>query len=197
MPTTLLPGFTDLTHDSQKTFRALLMALSSPGEIGEIAVDIVQPEGLTASCAVACLTLIDFETTVWLQPAVPGAVEDWLRFHTGCVFTELPEQADFAVISELEGLRLDQFGWGSAEMPSDSATLLIQVESLQGGPAVTLQGPGILSSREISPAVGPSFWRQWRENHGAYPRGVDVFLLAGRQVVGLPRSVQAELGREA
>ncbi|MEL6471015.1 MAG: phosphonate C-P lyase system protein PhnH [Cyanobacteria bacterium J06623_4] len=196
MPTTLLPGFTDLTHDSQKAFRALLMALSSPGEIGEIAVDIVQPEGLTASCAVACLTLIDFETTVWLQPAMPSAVKDWLRFHTGCVFTEVPGQADFAIVSEQENFCLDQFSWGSAEMPSLSATLLIQVESLQGGPAVVLQGPGILSSREISPAVGASFWRQWQENHGAYPRGVDCFLFAGRQVVGLPRSVHAEFGRE-
>ncbi|MEL6261397.1 MAG: phosphonate C-P lyase system protein PhnH [Cyanobacteria bacterium J06626_6] len=196
MPTTLLPGFSDLTQDSQKTFRALLAALSSPGDVRDIAVEMVHPEGLTASCAAACLALIDFETTVWLQPAVPSAVSDWLRFHTGCAFTEEPERANFAIVSNPDVLCLDCFSWGSAEAPELSATVLIQVEGWQHGPNVVLRGPGVLSSRSISPAVSLAFWQQWRENHRAYPRGVDCFLFAEQQVMGLPRSAQAQLSEE-
>ena len=74
---TQLPGFADPVHDSQQTFRALLDALAQPG-LYQTTVAVAPPAGLTPSCAAAALTLLDLETTVWLQPGLPQAVPDWL-----------------------------------------------------------------------------------------------------------------------
>ena len=70
MLTTQLPGFIDITRDSQKTFRTLLEALSERGLAREMTVAIAPPEGMTKPCAAACLTLLDLETVVWLSARV-------------------------------------------------------------------------------------------------------------------------------
>lgn len=191
MLTTTLPGFEDLTRDSQKTFRALLSALSEPGKVMDLPAKVGVPEGMNLACAAACLTLIDFETTVWLQAGFSSAVKDWLRFHTGCSFVKNPADADFAVVKDLQAVSLPQFCWGTAEVPESSTTLLVQVESLTEGEFVVLSGPGILGERTVAPSVSSSFWQLWMENHAAHPRGVDCFFLSRSEVVGLPRSVRA------
>lgn len=196
MLTTLLPGFENLTRDSQQTFRALLTALAEPGKVREIGVELMPPAALNAGCGAACLSLIDFETVVWLQPTLPDEVRDWLRFHTGCRFTEDERQANFAVIDDPVDLVIKDFCWGSAESPESSTTLLIQASFQAGiaesGSRVQLSGPGILRSRTVTWELPAIFWQQWRDNHSAYPRGVDCFLFNGRRVLGLPRTVQIE-----
>ena len=205
MPTTLLPGFEEITRDSQQTFRTLLTALSEPGKKLEIPVSLTPPAGLTPACAAACLTLMDLETTVWIQPDLQAdsdrtvndhAVRNWLRFHTGCRFVDAPTAATFAVIVDIESLSLNAFNWGSPETPEASTTLLIQLSSLQTGEPVMLSGPGILSDRQISPALPTGFWSQWADNHQAYPRGVDCFLFDQQAVLGLPRTAQAKQGEK-
>lgn len=193
MLTTQLPGLNDLTRDAQTTFRALLEGLSEPGETREIAVGVTPPTGMTAACGAACLTLLDLETIVWLQPGFSPDVQGWLRFHTGCRFVATPSEAMFAVVHTLSEMALDEFCWGSAEAPESSATLLAQVETLEGGHDIVLTGPGILNERTISPAVPLSFWQSWPRNQEAYPRGVDVFLFDSESVMGLPRTVCARL----
>lgn len=194
MLTTLLPGFENLTRDSQQTFRALLTALSEPGRAQEIVVPMTPPGELNAGCAAACLSLIDFETVVWLQPTQSSEVRDWLRFHTGCQFTEDERQADFAVINDPVDLVIKDFCWGSAETPEASTTLLIQVDFQEGSAAIgsrmQLSGPGILRSRTVTWDLPAIFWQQWQGNYNAYPRGVDCFLFDQRRVLGLPRTVQ-------
>ncbi|MEL6814767.1 MAG: phosphonate C-P lyase system protein PhnH [Cyanobacteria bacterium J06598_3] len=192
MLTTQLPGFSEITRDSQETFRALLEALSQPGKTYEPSVQLTPPKGLTLACAAACLTLLDLESRVWLQPGFSADVEGWLQFHTGCRFSAEPDEVAFAVIHDLSALALDEFSWGSAEAPEASATLLVQVGALAGGLSVMLRGPGILQAREISPEVPASFWTEWQRNHRAYPRGLDVFLFGGKTVMGLPRTVAAQ-----
>ncbi|MEO0768295.1 MAG: phosphonate C-P lyase system protein PhnH [Cyanobacteria bacterium J06649_4] len=191
MLTVQLPGFENLTRDSQKTFRALLEALSLPGKTLEIEVTLKAPEGLTIACAAACLTLMDLETDVWLQPEISTDIRDWIQFHTGCVFVESPEKAAFAVIQNADLLYLEQFYWGSAEKPEVSTTLLVQVNELAGGMLVTLTGPGISHENIVSPKLHSHFWQQWQQNHAAYPQGIDVFLFKARSVLGLPRSTYA------
>ena len=190
---TQLPGFENLTRDSQQTFRALLNALSSPGKISEINVDLQVPEGLTPACGAACLTLIDLETAVWLQPVFSFDVQDWLRFHTGCAFVASPKRAAFAVVYDADSLDLEQFYGGSAQTPESSTTLLVQVNSLRGSRSVKLTGPGILHENDISPALPESFWTAWQNNYAAYPQGVDVFLFEDSSVMGLPRTVSARI----
>lgn len=192
MLTTQLPGFEEITRDSQQTFRALLEALSDPGNPREMTVTLTPPEGLTLPCAAACLTLLDLETMVWLQPGFPEEVQGWLRFHTGCRFATTPAEAAFAVVHTLAEIALDELCWGSAESPEASATLLAQVSALSGADEVVLTGPGLLASRTISPAVPMSFWHEWQRNHTAYPQGMDVFLFDEQSVMGLPRTSHAQ-----
>ena len=181
------PGFTDITHDAQKTFRALLSALSEPGLAHEVAVAVSPPNGMNIPCAAACLTLLDLETVVWLQPGFSESVRSWLQFHTGCRFADDASEASFVVIHDLAEIVLSKFYWGSSEMPEQSATLLVQVSALQGGHEVVLTGPGILDTRLVSPVLPTRFWQDWPHNH----RGIDVFLFDDRAVMGLPRTASS------
>ncbi|MEL6940681.1 MAG: phosphonate C-P lyase system protein PhnH [Cyanobacteria bacterium J06598_1] len=192
MITTQLPGFENLTRDSQKTFRSLLEALSTPGQFLKIDVPLQVPTDLSTACGAACLTLMDLEANVWLQPGFPTAVQDWLRFHTGCLFVENPSEATFAVVNNIDTLTLEQFCWGSAETPESSTTLLVQLETLHDSRPVTISGPGIFQQATISPNLPQQFWEQWQHNHAAYPQGIDVFLFAGQAVMGLPRTVRIQ-----
>lgn len=192
MLTTQLSGFIDITRDSQKTFRTLLEALSEPGLAREVAVAITPPDGMTRPCAAACLTLLDLETVVWLQPRFSEDVQSWLRFHTGCRFTSALNEASFVVVHNLAEIALSDLCWGSAETPELSATLLAQVTALQGDHKVVLTGPGILDERIISLALPTRFWQDWLRNHAAYPRGVDMFLFDDRAVMGLPRTTSVQ-----
>jgi alpha-D-ribose 1-methylphosphonate 5-triphosphate synthase subunit PhnH len=192
-----LPGFRDPVHDAQETFLALLNANSRPGIIikiiNSVAANVTPESGLTPATSAACLTLLDLEVKVWLQPCFDNKLKAWLLFHTGCCFTERCWQADFAIIGDLNTLpELSSFNNGTVEKPEDSTTLLIQVNSLEGGKTLHLSGPGILSKQEIAPQLPNDFWEQWDKRHQAYPLGVDVFLFSLDSVIGLPRTVQVE-----
>lgn len=189
--TTTIPGFADITRDSQQTFRALLTSLSEPGKIKDISCPLSTPAELSLAFGATCLTLIDFETPVWLQPAFSEETKGWLRFHTGCQFTHSKKQADFALMKDLDAIDLSAFRWGSAEAPEESTTLLLQLETLSGDEQVALHGPGIQTQRSVSPLLPQQFWQQWALNHDSYPTGIDCFLFQGQQVMGLPRSVSA------
>ncbi|WP_121968112.1 phosphonate C-P lyase system protein PhnH [Leptolyngbya sp. BC1307] len=190
MVTTTLPGLGDPVHDAQRTFRALLEAIAHPGQLYTPEVNLSSPTGLMPICAAACLTLLDLETTVWLQPSLPAGIKDWLRFHTGCQFTESSKAADFAIIGDacLQP-ELKAFNWGSAEDPEQSTTLLMQVEDFASGTAQQLSGAGILDSVSFAPKLPEAFWKQRLQD--AYPQGIDCFLFTQRSVVGLPRTVRA------
>lgn len=189
LPTTTLPGFQNAVHEAQRTFRSLLEALSHPGQPYQPNVNITPPAGLTPTCAAACLTLIDLETVVWLQPSLSADVQNWLRFHTGCRFTQDPSSATFAVIETFSAdLTLEDFNWGSAEEPEQSTTLLIQIKDLASGEPKTLSGPGILGNISFVPTLPDTFWTQWVQNNAAYPLGLDCFLFTDDAVTGLPRT---------
>lgn len=187
---TQLPGFSDLVHDAQSTFRALLEALSQPGKPQQIEAQVTSPIGLTPACAAACLTLLDLETQVWLSPDFDPQVKGWLLFHSGCRFTENPQTANFAVIKDASAMpKLSMFNQGTAVEPETSTTLLVQGSNWQGGKPVVLRGPGILESRAIGLSSLPDFfWSEWATNVSGYPLGVDIYFFTEDAVVGLPRT---------
>lgn len=185
---TQLPGFKNLTHDSQQTFRALLNALSRPGTVQDT-VDITPPKGLVPSCAAAALTLFDLETAVWLQPGLSKDARGWLLFHTGCQFTDHPQAADFALVWDVNALpKLSSFNWGTPEYPESSTSLLLQLSALSGGNPVTLKGPGILEEVSVEMPLSTAFWQQWQAMTAQYPLGLDSWYFSGHQVLGLPRT---------
>ncbi|MEB3277479.1 MAG: phosphonate C-P lyase system protein PhnH [Lyngbya sp.] len=194
METTQFPGLKDRVHDAQITFRTLLNALSYPGTSREICIQLTPPPGLTLACAAASLTLLDLETTVWLSSEFDSEVKSWLKFHTGCHFTNHPQDANFGIIHNINNREpLSSFNWGTAEQPERSTTLLIQFEALENSEFIRLNGPGISGEKSVKLPLSASFLQEWEENHQSYPLGVDVFLFGENTVIGLPRTTNLSL----
>lgn len=187
-----LPGFKDPVHDAQTTFRSLLEALANPGSKCQITASVKAPVGLSPACAAACLTLLDLETQVWLQPTLEEDVRNWLLFHTGCRFTTEPQTANFAIINNCQFMpSLSAFNQGTDEEPEASTTLLIQVENFESGHSVKLTGPGIKSERVLTvKGLSSTFWENLTKNIRNYPLGTDIFLFTAETVVGLPRTTK-------
>lgn len=189
----IAPGFSDPVFQSQGAFRALLTALSEPGTLQRVAAEIAPPEGLATATATALLTLADYETPVWLPEALrDGPAGAWLRFHCGAALVDDPAGAAFAVIDGTDDEpKLFAFNLGTDQFPDRSTTVIVQVTALEGGPTLTLSGPGIDGTRTIAPqGLRPGFTAELRENNALYPLGVDVVLAHGERLIGLPRSTQ-------
>ena len=186
------PAFPEPVLDSQRTFRAVLEAMSHPGMVVSLPPFGSPPPGLAAAAVATVLTLVDFDTPLWLDPAASSAA-DFFRFHCNCRVAEAPEDASFALIADPSQMpRLSAFRAGSDEFPDRSATLVLQVDAFaeQGR---RFRGPGIRNAIAFSARPLPAdFDQQWRDNMALYPRGVDLIMASDRAVAALPRSSQME-----
>jgi alpha-D-ribose 1-methylphosphonate 5-triphosphate synthase subunit PhnH len=187
----LVPGFSDPVLASQAVFRTVMEAMARPGQIAEIDVVIAPPAPLGIAAAALALTLLDFETPVWLDRTLAAEVDGWLKFHTGAPRAADPAAAAFAFIAEPAAMpAFDTFGLGSVEYPDGSTTLVLEVETLTDGDAFRLSGPGIKGSRSLAAAPLPAdLAARMAENRARFPRGVDLVLTCGRRLAALPRSV--------
>lgn len=179
-------------YESQAIFRAVMDAFAAPGRrLTAPAVD--GPDGLVPAAAAILRSLADFETPVWLDP--PFATQDvkqWLQFNTGAPLARDRTDAAFAVVSgDAPRLALDRFAAGSAEYPDRSATVIVQIDSLDDGDTYELRGPGIKETRTIAARALPvDFEAACAANHALFPCGADLLLVAGHTIVALPRSIQ-------
>ena len=74
-------------------------------EGARIAADLSPPAPLAPAAAATLLTLVDFETPLWLDPAAATpAVLAWTRFHCGAPVVDAPEPARFAVVTDPDAL---------------------------------------------------------------------------------------------
>lgn len=191
----LMPGLADPVHDAQRHFRGLLTALAHPGRAVTLAGAPEGPRPLDPATTAAALTLLDGDTPLWIDwIADTPPLRTYLKFHCGCPIIEHSPVAAFGLITDPANMpRLALFAQGVDQYPDRAATLLLQVPGLEGGPVVTLRGPGIQGSVEMAPAGLPDwFWNDWRLNAAQFPLGVDIFFTCGTTVVGLPRSILAE-----
>lgn len=185
----LAPGFADPPLAAQAVFRRLLDTMARPGTVASLEA-LPAPSPLAPAAGAIALTLCDADTAVWLDTALrtPEAIA-WLRFHTGCRVVEASEDAAFAFAADASAAPLDRLSTGSDEFPDRSATAVLQVARLGAGVPLRLAGPGIETTTTLHVDGLPAgFVTWWRRNHAAYPRGVDVVLVAGTEVAGLPRS---------
>jgi alpha-D-ribose 1-methylphosphonate 5-triphosphate synthase subunit PhnH len=193
----LAPGFANPVHDTQAVFRALLDALARPGRIG--AIETVLPaaqasHGAGLAAFASLLALCDYATPVWLAQR-DDALAAALRFHAGAPLTDVPGEAAFAYVHDAATLPpLDTLASGTPESPEQSATVFVRVDSLTGGPSVTLRGPGIEDAHTIAPAGLPErFWQERAALAVQFPCGIDFYLVCGDQLVGLPRTTYVEM----
>ena len=186
------PGFTDPVFGAQEGFSALMNAMARPGRIQACAVLHDLPAGLEPAAAAALLTLGDAETPLWTD--AEGEARDWIAFHTGAPFVDLA-QAQFGLATR--GIpKLSALHQGSDETPQDSATLILQIASLDDTTGWRLTGPGIEHEHRLAVTGLPGdFAAQWAANRAQFPRGVDLILCAGSRLAALPRTTRiAEAG---
>jgi alpha-D-ribose 1-methylphosphonate 5-triphosphate synthase subunit PhnH len=183
-------GFDDPVQQSQQAFRALLDAMARPGRVATVETEVGHPDNLSPALAAALLTLADLDTPVWLGPGFEtDVVRSWLRFHSGAPLAAQPDQAAFALLDAARMPALETFSFGTDEAPERGATLLIQVPVLNGPAAMSWRGPGIKESIAM-PFCGldRTVWQQRTALSLEFPRGVDLYLGCGRDLVALPRS---------
>ena len=190
------PAFNDPTRESQAIFRKVMDAVARPGTIQDLSFAPDAPAGLDRAAGAVALTLFDFETTVWLDPALRGGeAETWVRFHCGCPLAADTGLAAFAIVTDLaQSPALAAFDQGDAKYPDRSTTLIIQLPDLQGGPTVVLTGPGVNGEAELGlPGLPPGFWDQVETNHIQFQFGVDLLFVAGDRLTALPRSTRINI----
>ncbi len=177
-------GFANPAIDAAQAFRSVMEAMARPGRIYGI-MGALPPAPLSPAAGAVLLTLCDPDTSVHLTgPADCDAVRAWLAFHTGAPFVG-PHHADF-VLGRWDDLgKLSQYQIGTSEYPDRSATLIVELPSLEAAGA-TLTGPGIQTTAALSLPETAAF----QTNHGQFPLGLDFIFTCGDQVAALPRSTE-------
>jgi alpha-D-ribose 1-methylphosphonate 5-triphosphate synthase subunit PhnH len=188
---TLISGFSDPVQQAQQVFRALLKAMSEPGNLMQCNFTDQAPNGLDSASWQLALTLLDADTTVWLSPSLAKnhSVTSNLRFHCQCPIIEDSQIADFAIALASELPRLDDLNGGDPEYPDRSTTLIVQVTALSNEPFWTLTGPGIETRHNLRIAGLP---KQFRDNmitnRSRFPLGIDTIYSCGTSLTALPRT---------
>ncbi len=181
-------GFSNPPVAAAQAFRAAMNAMARPGKVQEI-TGAAPPEGISVAAGSLLLTLCDPETGVYLAPDVDSeALRGWLAFHTGAPIVSA-EQAGFALGCWQELQPLSRFRIGTAEYPDRSATLIVEMRSLNV-PNAGLNGPGIKSTASMQLPEIAAF----QANAALYPLGLDFFFSSGSQIAALPRSTQVTVG---
>lgn len=179
---------------ARETFNALLTALSNPGRI-------VTLPGAIPSTRLACLqiglALLDLETTFFTpDPALTqslGQSGAELQPAANAAYLFFPDSAGFAEPALSQTIAyIEQAAVGTMIAPDEGATLVIGCR-LGEGWQLQLHGPGIEQFTELRVGhLPPEFW-QVRAAKIRYPLGIDLFLVDGDQVVGLPRTTTVEM----
>lgn len=161
----------------QQTYRQLMQAFANPGQIETLFDDAM---------LLTLATLLDGATSLSDVNGLISAL-DWVRLET---VNAIPELAHFVLG---DGTQAPTFtpNIGTLESPEGGATILLTVAALDGGIACTVSGPGIDGSRGIAVQGLNPAWIVAREDwNAAFPMGVDILLLAGKQVMALPRTTR-------
>ncbi|MGA9605594.1 MAG: phosphonate C-P lyase system protein PhnH [Rouxiella badensis] len=189
----LVASFKHPVADAQFSFRRILKALSEPGSI----VTLPEMSGfgvLDSASACVLLTLIDQDTPLWISPRLNDDVlRQNLRFHTGAVLTEDPSSVSFALAEgSLDSATLLAFPCGDEMSPELATSVIVQVESLEGGKPLRLLGPGIEQSRVISVQLPDAVTQYLLNRPHRFPLGLDFMFTCGEQLLALPRTTRVE-----
>lgn len=161
----------------QVAFRGLAQAFSHPGK-----VQVLSHPALLLAPA----TLLDGATSFADAQCLLDEA-DRARLETPLT---APDSAHFVLVN---GATAPDFtpALGTLESPELGATLLLTVQGFHEGQALTLSGPGIAGQREIRVnGLDPAWVKARADWNAAFPLGVDMLLLAGHEVMALPRTTQ-------
>jgi alpha-D-ribose 1-methylphosphonate 5-triphosphate synthase subunit PhnH len=187
-------GFADKVLSAQSTFRVVMDAMARPGTVQRVAASVGAPAGVMRGTAAIALTLFDHDTPVWLDASMSKTSEiaRWLKFHSSAPVVSDSSISHFALIGDASALPdLAHFSFGSNEYPDRSTTLILQVESLNQGPAYELCGPGIDGSAILQAGIKPAdLFERLAINATLFPRGIDVVLVHDDAIAAIPRTTR-------
>ena len=150
---------------ARATFQTLLAALSNPGRIYTMPGTAPSTQ---ESCHQIGQTLLDLETIFF------------------------PDSEAFESMARQTIDIIAHANVGSMADPDQGATVIVPCRFDQGQ-TLRLCGPGIQHTIQIRVEGLPvEFW-QLRAAKINYPLGIDLFLVDGSQVVGLPRTTKVEI----
>jgi alpha-D-ribose 1-methylphosphonate 5-triphosphate synthase subunit PhnH len=186
----MLAAFAHPVFDSQGNFRELLQAMARPAVPRLVPTPAAAPAPILPATMAVLLTLCDADTALWLQQP-NDEVASHLRFHAGVRLVQEPTDADFALITEPSSMPpLSRFAHGELRYPDRSASLIVQVESFDGG-GRRFAGPGINGVEQLAIAGLPAeFWQQRAAMSAQLPLGVDLIFISGERMVALPRTTR-------
>lgn len=183
------PGFVEVVSESQACFRAVLEAMAHPSRLVAIGESLAPLPVADPATAAVALTLLDADTPVWLDSELM-TLRPWLGFHCGAPIVARGEAA-FVIAKRMPPL--EDLRSGTHETPEESATLILQVASLEGGMSLRLEGPGLAAPNTLRVDGLPlDFPSLWAGNHGLFPLGIDLILCSGTNLAALPRSVSVK-----
>lgn len=187
----LYRGLSDPIHTTQRCFRQLLLAISEPATVVNIA-DVPTWGKLDSGSVAALLTLCDSQTPLYLSPSLlDAAVQRSLAFHLQASTVD-STAAQFAFLA-VDEFNAADFYHGDETFPEQSATVVMQVPSLTDGKALTLSGAGIETTKTVAPKVSDALLTHYLGQAERYPLGIDTLLVCGSQVMAIPRSSQVTL----
>ena len=190
----LVASFQNPVADAQYSFRRILKALSEPG----VCIQLPAMQGFGAlGSASACvlLTLIDQDTPLWLSASLNDEIlRKNLRFHTGAVLTDNPAAVSFALADPaLDSATLLAFPCGDEMSPELATSVIVQLAGLTGGTSLRLSGPGIESSRTISPQLPDAVRDYLTRRPHRFPLGLDFMFTCGEELIAIPRTTRVEV----
>ncbi|WP_333654851.1 phosphonate C-P lyase system protein PhnH [Dissulfurispira sp.] len=187
---------------TQKTFRALLQAMSHPGRvynIGDFISDSPIRPFTHSPLMLVLQTLLDHEVGFRVIGTGKEYLETTISELTRCPVKDISD-ADFIIVSDGESNgEILKAKRGSLEYPDTGATVIYVVEFLNdrdnGKPIALLKGPGIRN--DIAPVIhglGQNELFHIKENNSEFPLGIDcIFIDGANRIMCIPRSTRIEV----
>jgi alpha-D-ribose 1-methylphosphonate 5-triphosphate synthase subunit PhnH len=190
---TIGPGFSNPVETTQEVFRLTLDAIARPGRVVALPNGVRAGGRLGSAATALALTLLDYETPIWLDSSLSKAVP-FLQFHCGSPVVTIPCDSRFAFAADLAKLPpFTAFDLGTEEYPDRSTSLVIEVPELGEGGPLSLRGPGIKAEAHLTVAgLSAGFWCDRSEMALLFPLGIDLFLTCGQRLAALPRTTHVE-----
>lgn len=161
----------------QLAFRQLLDAFAYPGRLCELDCSTDALSLLLATLADGSVTLADPHTRI--------SSDVWRRLGAREAAAEVSQ---FIV---MPGGRMPDFRpmLGSLENPEQGATVILLTDGFNRGHTLHLSGPGIENqSRLCVSGVDPAWWTLRSQWNTAFPLGIDMILISGKQLAAIPRT---------
>jgi len=85
----------------------------------------------------------------------------------------------------------------ASSYPDKSASIIIEVDSLESGIECLLTGPGIQTSSSANiKGLSDELLMALISGRGTFPQGVDLYLSSGHQIMAIPRTTRIQLSTE-